>query len=207
MSPLHRRRPHCALPLVSKRLPALFAPNHSGRRDWRPCFRAKSPSAHIDRDQGTGGGTRLFDRSNIRARLSNSFPEIKKFRGHASLKTPLLDAGVELDPRHDAQQLIQIKRALRTALFSTAPISKETATALSLRSLLAWFEWRSRLGPVLVTSPDAPSLGERCRMLGTLLLRCTNAARCKDGEAHEQPRHLRLKRKPRSSRARNSTRG
>jgi hypothetical protein len=57
------------------------------------------------------------------------------------------------------------------------------------------------------TSPVATSLGARCRMPGMLHLKCTNAARCKEGEAHGQARYLKPKRKPGSLRARNSTRG
>lgn len=88
MSPLHRRRRHCALPLVSKQ-----------------------PVS------------------------SNSIPEVKKSRACLA-RNAAIRRGIELDPRHNARQLIQIKRALRTALFSAAPTSKETGTALSPMQLV-----------------------------------------------------------------------
>jgi len=158
MSPLRRRRRHCALPLASKQ-----------------------PVS------------------------SNSIPEVKN-PGHASPEALAIRHGSTLDPRHNARQLIQIKQALRTALFSAAPTSKETAPLCRQWNLLAWFEWRSRLGAVLAISPDAPHLGDRCHILGMLLLRCTDAVHCLEGEAREQPRHSRLKGKPRPSRERNLTR-
>jgi len=104
---------------------------------------------------------------------------VEAVRHHASFEM-LADKHCSARSACNARHLTQIKQPRRALLFSTSQPSNALA---------------------------APSLGVRCRLLGTLHLKCTNAGRCREGEARGQPRHLRLKRKRGNSRARDSTKG